>query len=626
VKRIIQSPRFQLFSLLLTFLSGAIWYFLPQAGAWPLLIALLPWVARIVAGRLPFQRTVFDLPLALFLLTASIGVWTAYQPEVAWAKFWIIIAAVLLYYAVSNLSMGNAWFLTGVLGLIGVSIGSYFMLTHDWHAQPADLTSLNELAQKWILVRPKLDLVAISQNRAGGILAMCLPFPIALGGQALRAKKRLLALGAFGASLLIFVFLVMTSSRGAWLASIGGFGLWFLWEASVRIARSFHKSSPGVIFLVLLAGIGIGVLIFILQINGGVYALLQRIPGRSTSASRISLYLDTLHLINDFSILGGGLGSFPGLYSQYIRLLPYFYFGYSHNFYLDVTLEQGIFGFFSLAIIFLGSVWLVVNHLRNSRASGDSYLLNWAVLVSLIIVLLHGLVDDPLYGERGTPLLFLLSGFAVASTQLSRVSDVSHRTLLYDRVFQGSLILKRRTIFLGLTLTVLLLVLFTGLMKPALAELYANLGAIEMARAELSSWPTRKWTEDTDVSSLQAARRWFDRSLELDPNNETSHYRLGLISMRAQDFHISESHLKSVQASDLDHPGLRKSLGYAYLWSGQLASGAQLLKEVPEAEHELLVYIGWWKKHGNLDLSKRAISATLLLRMIHLVDQENNKK
>jgi hypothetical protein len=150
--------------------------------------------------------------------------------------------------------------------------------------------------------------------------------------------------------------------------------------------------------------------------------------------------------------------------------------------------------------------------------------------------------------------------------------------------------------------------------------LYANIGAVKMAQVELASWPARKWNEDTNITTLQSAQRWFERSLALDPMNETSHYRLGLIAMRAQDFQHSCTHLETAYAVNLDHPGLLKSLGYSYLWSGQLASGAQLLREIPESDHELLVYIGWWQNHGKLDLSKRAISGTLLLRMIRVVE------
>jgi hypothetical protein len=39
--------------------------------------------------------------------------------------------------------------------------------------------------------------------------------------------------------------------------------------------------------------------------------------------------------------------------------------------------------------------------------------LSLATLASLVAVLLHGLVDDALYGNRGTPLLLLVPGMAV---------------------------------------------------------------------------------------------------------------------------------------------------------------------------------------------------------------------
>jgi tetratricopeptide (TPR) repeat protein len=512
------------------------------------------------------------------------------------------------------------------LVLVGIAIGSLFLLTHDWYVQPNALSSINTVAQKWVQVRPRIDLATIDHNQAGGLIAMGLPFPIAMMARAWKENRRVLAVVAFGIGMLLVVFLLMTGSRGAWLASIVGFGVWFLWEGAGWIARSLQASRSKVFFLFLFIGIGIPALILSLQYNEELSALIERFPGGDTSGSRLPLFIDTLHLIDDFSILGGGLGSFPGLYSQYIKLLPFYYLGYSHNLYLDVTLEQGIFGLFSIVIILFGSAWLIINNLRDSQAWDGSYLLSWAVLVSLIIVILHGFVDDPLYGEKGTPYIFLLCGLSIALTQSSQVRGANKILAFLDRSLNSPLVRNRRTLLLGVASLFILLFLFFGFSRPVLAELYANLGAVQMARTELISWPTRKWAEDTDVSTLQPAKQWFDRSLELDPDNETSHYRLGLISMRAQDFQNSQGHLETAHASDLDHPGLLKSLGYSYLWSGKLSSGAQLLKGIPEADHELLVYIGWWENHGKMELSKRAISGTLLLRMIRTIDREYNKK
>src|SRR5438046_691203 len=64
---------------------GGFWcYIQPAAGGWPLLIALAPWAIRLAGGRVPFKQSAFDLLVAVFLLTALIGVWAAYDRGTAW--------------------------------------------------------------------------------------------------------------------------------------------------------------------------------------------------------------------------------------------------------------------------------------------------------------------------------------------------------------------------------------------------------------------------------------------------------------------------------------------------------------------------------------------------------------
>ncbi len=60
------------------------------------------------------------------------------------------------------------------------------------------------------------------------------------------------------------------------------------------------------------------------------------------------------------------------------------------------------------------------------------------VLAGLVVMVVHGLVDDPLYAERGTPLLFLLPGFAVALalTELSG-SGLRHSLLKTGKAWWG---------------------------------------------------------------------------------------------------------------------------------------------------------------------------------------------
>ena len=66
------------------------------------------------------------------------------------------------------------------------------------------------------------------------------------------------------------------------------------------------------------------------------------------------------------------------------------------------------------------------------------------------------------------------------------------------------------------------------------------------------------------------------------------------------------SHLELAFASDPDHRGVRKSLGYSYVWSGNFERGLSLLAEVPEARQELGVYEWWWGVQGRADIAENA--------------------
>jgi tetratricopeptide (TPR) repeat protein len=313
----------------------------------------------------------------------------------------------------------------------------------------------------------------------------------------------------------------------------------------------------------------------------------------------LDLARSAVDLIADFPFTGGGLAAFAGLFSQYIRITPFFLFAYSHNFYLDVTLEQGVVGGLVSLWIFLGSGWLLARQVFAGHKDSKTAWLTSAALASWLVICLHGLVDDALYGMNGTPLLFFLPGIAVALSQANPPAVLDHGKT------------KARAIeHLWLAAAVLsILVLLVAILRwstQARAYWYANLGAVRMARSELEDWPTNQWNENPDISSFAPAIGYFSRALERDPENRISHHRLGLIAMQARDYGTAQSHLEAAHAQKPGHRGIRKALGYCYVWNGQLDRAADLLKEIPEAEYELGVYVWWWGQQGRKDLANQA--------------------
>jgi hypothetical protein len=149
--------RWFIFGELLWFSTAAIlWALIPQIG-WRLLpLALLPWVVRILARRFPFKRTYFDLLLLIFALTAFMGVWAAYDRESALAKFWLLVAGILLFYSLADQPRDNLWLVAGLISAIGVGVSAFFLLTQDWLENPAKINLVQQAAAWWMGIRPNL--------------------------------------------------------------------------------------------------------------------------------------------------------------------------------------------------------------------------------------------------------------------------------------------------------------------------------------------------------------------------------------------------------------------------------------------------------------------------------------
>ena len=237
LKRTINSRWFGVADLVCVSISAALWYFLPQAAWRPLLIALLPWGVRVAGGRSPFRRTRLDLPLVIFLVTAAIGVWAAYDRDAAWTKFWLMVGAVLFYYALAGQPQTNLWFVSGLLGLFGLVVAGYFLLTHDWQTLPAKIEVLNRVGLWWMSVRPSLRGQAIDPIDAAEIMAMMTPLLAAFGLRAWREQRISLVISAVTGGGLVLFSLLLTTSRGAWLALGVAMGTWLLWGVSGSAAH-----------------------------------------------------------------------------------------------------------------------------------------------------------------------------------------------------------------------------------------------------------------------------------------------------------------------------------------------------------------------------------------------------
>jgi putative inorganic carbon (HCO3(-)) transporter len=568
--------------------AGVVWYLFPQSGPWPLFLALLPWGLRLIWTGRPTRRTSLDLLLGFFVLTAGLGVWAAYDRSVAWRKFWLIVGAVFIFYALVNAeSLGEmrSW----LLASFGAGVALYFLVTHDWQAYQVKIEALSRLGRTLQAPLPDWPGHRMNPNVAASILAMMLPFAGLVTLQAwqqlrqtdppqLRARWPRLVFAFLLLALTLFG-LLMTVSRAAWLAVFVAFLLVVLWAIAVRLARSAGRSRATALAGML--GLGLVLLLGIGLIWPWLSAAVM--PADKSISGRLELLQRSATLLGDYPLVGAGLGGFQMLYSTYALLLHVGYLPHSHNLFLDVALEQGLPGLLALAgmwLLFVWRAWRVPSPDGGRRAPGALA----AAAVSLLIVLLHGLADDPLYSGRGVLLLFIPLAFG-ACLSVGR-SPRRGRQLAFAWP-------------VGLLVLLLIALLWR---EPLLSVSYSNLGAIHQSRTELSIYRWPEWPVQDDVRrqvNLDQPLLEFQRALAFNPRNGTAHRRLGMIDLAQSRYGSALQHLEATLAVEPHSQTTQQLLGEAYLANGQLEEGQALWSDVSNDLGQLDLRVAWYQYIGD---------------------------
>lgn len=594
MRQLLRAPHFALFELVFIIFCGAVWILIPHWGVWLILLALLPLALRLAST--PYQFNWVDLCVLIFAATAWVGYWAAYDQVSAWRKVWWIMTAVMLYFSLKTQPRENMIWISGLLFFIGVGVSLHYFLTYDFIAAPRKLEIVNRIG-RWIMtVRPHSSWTSIHPNYVAGMVAVTVPFVLY---PVLEFKKNGRSIPSFVWVLIVFGLgiagfsLVMATSRGVVLAIVSGLGGVIGWRlfTSSRISRQIK----GEAFFPILLLTYLCLVILFLYMGPAQAGASPSESGYFGNGSRAELFSRSLYLLFAFPITGGGLGSFPGLYSLYLLGIPFFNVPNSHNLFLDVGIEQGLFGGLSFLTLHLASIWVVSRSLIRDQNINLTF--NYIVLYALIVAVVHGMVDDYLYNGVGATLSLLLVGLAMNSG----LSSVMTST--------GSL--DTRVIAI---LAVILVIVIAVNINQIRGVWYANVGAVEMAKVELKGFPNNGWAGHELVSKMDDAVASFYSSLQFDPANRTANQRLGLTLMLGRDFESAAQHLEVAHNQAPGHRGITKSLGYSYVWLGELRKAQEFLVYIPEAKEELGVYTRWWETQGRSDLSVRASTALETLK------------
>jgi O-antigen ligase len=503
---------------------------------------------------------------------------------------------VLLFYSLSSQPEENLTWVSAVLFCVGFGVSAYFLLTHDFLEAPRKLEIVNTIG-RWIMqISPSLPWIPIHPNYVSGIAAIATPFIIYPLWKFRKDARKRVFIPLVGAGLgTVVIAIFMATSRGVLLAMASAAGVWVLGRIllSGRINLRLGRDAvfPSLVLIYLAA-----VLLFLFlgpaSFGGNV---VQTSP--YGDGSRAEVFERSAYLVADFPITGGGLGSYPGLYSQYMLDIPYYYLPNAHNMFLDVFIEQGIPGGILFLVLYIAGIWQAARMVIATKSS-DVNVFGWLALATLVIAFVHGMVDDYLYNGKGAILSMVPVGVMAVSMQFANLAEEK----THSRA--GFVILSAGIIMMGL---------FLMNADRVRSAWFANMGAVQMARVELTGFPVNQWTGTEIVPLLEPVEVPLLSSLEADPANRTANHRLGLIAVSRRDFFQAAVYLEAAHAQSPGHRGITKALGFCYVWLAEFEKAQIILKGIPEAGDELDAYTWWWQTQGRSDLSAHASYMRTLL-------------
>ncbi len=529
------------------------------------------------------KLNLLDFPLALFLLSAVVGVCPAYDRGQCWPTLIALAAGFLLYLLISRIAVSRRWWYVSALILVaaGLLLSLYFVTQYGHLGYDENLGPISRLGVLVGRIAPSIASWGPQPNSVAIFLEGVIFLAAAL---ALTQKQWVWRIvGGVGVGLMALA-LTMSGSRGAWLAVAVVTALWL----------ALHWR-PARVVAVVVGILALGLIVYVI-VRGDI-TVLGDIPvaGRLLSAlflrpDRLDVYRNSVYLIQDFPLTGIGLGKqFAMVYARYALFIQHPFLTYSHNLYLEVWLEQGLLGAVAL-------LWLMAALYQAARthARPRSDLLFQSTWFGITAVFVHGVTDARQYEDLWCWLpFFALLGLNGAT--LLRVDTGVHR--------------QRRWLFPAGVVGAFLLIVAVALF-PWPATYHANQGCVLQARADLA--PSLDG-EQRAALRHQALDR-YRRAIQINPDNRTARQRLGLMLVEAARFDEGVEHLEIAWQADPGNTTTRKALGLAYVWVGELERAQPLLRDVRGIVEELNIW-GWWRgTQQQMEQSLNAYRMSLLLK------------
>jgi len=374
---------------------------------------------KVVRGKRIFRIKLLDGAVIAFMAVTLLGGVVSVAPSATVKPAMLFVCFMCGYILTVNLIRSSRWvtrcfnaLAVSSFGVAALGVFEYFFGSVSSVWQDEDLFSD---------IKGRVVSTFDNPNVLAEYLIMSLPVLMALF---LISKKRSERFGWFILGVTGAACLVLTWSRGAWLGMMAGIVIFFLiYSRKTMVVMLFGVAAVPFLPFVLPASI----------VNR--FMSIGNLADSSTNY-RVNIWRGTLEMIEDHLLSGIGIGNgaFSVVYPKYslmgIESAPH-----SHNLYLQITLETGIFGILIFAaVIFIFCQCAISQYADKSYKPNDrNRLLSAAAFSGIAAVLVQGMTDYVWYNYR----IFLLFWLLIGLTAASAICSSEEKT---ERIGEGQFI------------------------------------------------------------------------------------------------------------------------------------------------------------------------------------------
>jgi len=350
-----------------------------------LLVVLAVW--ELIRGEPLWTRTSIDIALVAFftavLLSSLLSEWR-HHALVATAEFAISLFVVTRAVVLSSLRRPQ--FATRFLEVWAIG---------------GVVTGLWSLARLGTNVNARADVPSLGPNELGTTLAIAL---VLLAGFSLDGPRNRRVLAAVGLPV-VAIGLVLTWSRGAWLAAVLGLAV-LLSTASIR------RIWPGLLVTFVTLGVRAP---FVAPRWSWHLGRLRDIAVTEGPFSRTAVWRVVPRIVASHPILGTGLSTFQFEYERYreqYRAVPFAPF--AHNLFLNFAAETGVLGLAALFFVLGTGVLAIVRWYTRSPPGSAERALSGTLLAAFVALLGHEMFDGTVMRVHIAIGFYALLGLGVA--------------------------------------------------------------------------------------------------------------------------------------------------------------------------------------------------------------------